>query len=290
MSGGIVDQTLDFFVKNVIIQSQSIIARTAMIKDERYSKIYELVKQRGNATVQYLTKHVYASEATIRRDLEEMENRGLIKRVWGGAILPTVEKDIPPFVRIKSNPEKKEKIAEIASHLLRSSTSIFFDSSTTCLALVPYLKQHKNITVITSSLKMSKLLDEQTSLSINLIGGYVYEGYILAGHLARECVRQYHTDMFFFSCSGISSSDGITSVEPRVIEICREMMKHSKMSILLCDTSKVGVTALQTLCDFNVPDYVIMDDFPSADPKLAEIFGERLITGSGNYSFLHQQH
>ncbi len=249
-----------------------------MLKDERYSKIYELVKQRGNATVQYLTKHVFASEATIRRDLEEMENRGLIKRVWGGAILPAVEKDIPPFVRIKTNPEKKEKIAEIASPLLRSSTSIFFDSSTTCLALVPYLKQHKNITVITSSLKMSKMLDEQTSQTVYLIGGYIYEGYILAGYPARESVRQFHTDMFFFSCSGISSSGEITSVEPRVIEVCREMMKNAKMNILLCDTSKVGVTALQTLCDFSIPDYVIMDDFPYADPGLADILGNRLIT------------
>ena len=249
-----------------------------MLKDERYSRIYELVKQRGSVTVPYLAKHVFASEATIRRDLEELENRGQLKRVWGGAILPTVEKDIPSFVRIKSNLEKKETIAEIASYLIRSSSSIFFDSSTTCLALVPYLKQHKNITVITSSLKMSKLINEQTSLSINLIGGYIYEGYILSGYLARENIRQFHTDMFFFSCSGISSTGGITSVEPRVIEVCREMMKHAKINILLCDTSKVGITTLQTLCDFDIPDYVIMDGFPSADPQLGEIFGNRLIT------------
>ena len=249
-----------------------------MIKDERYAKIYDYVRKRGSVTVQYLTKHVFASEATIRRDLEEMESRGMIKRVWGGAILPTVDKDIPSFVRIKANPEKKEKIAEIASLLLKSSTSIFFDSSTTCLALAPYLKQHKNITVITSSLKMCKMLDEQTSHTISLVGGYIYEGYILSGYLAAESVRQFHTDMFFFSCSGISSSAGITSVEPRVIEICREMMKHSNMSIILCDTSKVGVKALHTLCDFSRPDYVIMDEFPSSDPGLADKLGNRLIT------------
>ncbi len=249
-----------------------------MIKDERYSRIYELVKKRGSVTVQYLTKHVFASEATIRRDLEEMEHRGLIKRVWGGAILPTADKDIPSFVRIKTNPEKKEKIAEIASPLLKSSSSIFFDSSTTCLALVPFLKQHKNITVITSSLKMSKLLDEQTSHIVSLIGGYIYESYILAGYMAVESIKQYHTDLFFFSCSGISSKSGITSIEPRVIEVCREMMKHSKTSVLLCDSSKVGVTALHTLCDFSRPDYVIMDEFPASDPGIAEKLGKRLIT------------
>lgn len=248
-----------------------------MIKDERYAKIYEYVRMRGSVTVQYLTKHVFASEATIRRDLEEMEKRGMLKRVWGGAILPTLDKDIPSFVRIKSNPEKKEKIAEIASLLLKSSTSIFFDSSTTCLALVPYMKQHKNITVVTSSLKMSKALEEQTTHTISLIGGYIFEGYILSGYMAIENTRQFHTDMFFFSCSGISSSGGITSVEPRVIEICREMMKHSRTSVLLCDSSKVGITALHTLCDLDRPDYVIMDEFPAADPNLADKLGNRLI-------------
>ena len=69
-----------------------------MIKDERYAKIYEYVRMRGSVTVQYLTKHVFASEATIRRDLEEMEKRGMLKRVWGGAILLTLDKDIPSFV------------------------------------------------------------------------------------------------------------------------------------------------------------------------------------------------
>ena len=71
-----------------------------MFQNERCAKIYEILQQRGSVTVQYLEKQLYVSEATIRRDLDAMEKNGLLQRVWGGAMLHTVDKDIPSFVRM----------------------------------------------------------------------------------------------------------------------------------------------------------------------------------------------
>lgn len=249
-----------------------------MFQNERYSRIYEILQQRGNVTVQYLQKQLYVSEATVRRDLEAMEKSGLLQRVWGGAMLRSSDKDIPSFVRIKSNQDKKEKIASIAAGFLSNSCSVFFDSSTSCLPLIPYVAQLKNITAVTSSLKMSLRLGEQTGAAVNLLGGTVYEGYILSGYMAVNSVRQFHTDLMFFSCSGISSSAGITSIEPRVVEVCREMMNHSETRILLCDSSKLGKKALLQLAELSTPDYVVMDEVPEADPELIRILGSRLIT------------
>ncbi len=248
-----------------------------MFQNERYEKIYELVKNRGSVTVQLLEKQLYVSEATIRRDLKVMENRGLIIRVWGGAILPAVSRDIPSFVRLRSNIDKKEKIASIASKLLKNSTTIFFDSSTSCMPLVPYMSELKNVSVITNSLELSHQLVQQTSVAVTLLGGQVYEGYILTGYQAVESVKQYYTDLMFFSCSGISAEAGLTSIEQKVVEVCREMMKHTHTKVLLCDTSKVGKTALLHLADLCTPDYVIMDSVPD-DPDLVSLLGERLIT------------
>jgi DeoR family fructose operon transcriptional repressor len=236
------------------------------------------LQQRGSVTVQYLEKQLYVSEATIRRDLDALEKSGLLQRVWGGAMLHTVDKDIPSFVRLKSNQDKKEKIASVASLFLKSSTSIFFDSSTSCLPLVPYIAELKNIKVVTSSLKMSLELGQSTDAAVNLLGGAVYEDYILSGHLAVNSVRQYHTDMMFFSCSGISSACGITSIEPKVVEVCQEMMKHTALKILLCDSTKVGKNALLRLADLSEVDYVIMDEIPENDPELISALGSRLIT------------
>ena len=161
---------------------------------------------------------------------------------------------------------------------LKSSSSIFFDSSTSCLPLVPYIAELKNITVVTSSLQMSLQLGQNSDAAVNLLGGAVYEDYILSGFLAVNSVRQFHTDMMFFSCSGISSASGITSIEPRVVEVCQEMLKHTALKILLCDSSKVGKNALLRLADLNDVDYVIMDEIPENDAALVSALGNRLIT------------
>lgn len=248
-----------------------------MLKTERYSKIYDLVKDKKSVTVQYLSKKLYTSEATIRRDLADMEKSNLIKRVWGGAMLPTVNKDAPLFVREQTNQAAKEKIARIAARFLHNSCSVFMDPSSTCLPLIQYMKDLKNIVVVTNSLHVSKMLANETEASIIILGGHVYEGTILAGRTVVEAVRQYHTDLMFFSCSGISASAGLTSLEPRVVEVSQEMMRHTSKRILLADSSKVGVETLLTLSDLSVLDYVIMEKVPD-DPELVRILGDRLIT------------
>ena len=248
-----------------------------MLKTDRYSKIYNLVSSKKSVTVQYLSKKLYISEATIRRDLADMEKNNLIKRVWGGAMLPTVNKDAPLFVREQLNQDSKEKIAKIASKFLKNSCSIFMDPSSTCLPLVQYMKDLKNVVVVTNSLRVSKMVSDNTEASIIVLGGHVYEGTILAGRTVVEAVKQYHTDLMFFSCSGISASAGLTSLEPRVVEVSQEMMRHTSKKILLADSSKVGVEALLTLADITAPDYVIMEKKPD-DSELVRVLGDRLIT------------
>jgi len=247
-----------------------------MLQNERYNQIYDLVKERGTVTVHYLQNQLHASEATIRRDLKAMEDRGLIKRIWGGAMLPTVEKDIPPIVRMRLNNEKKEKIASIAANLITSGTTMFIDSSTTCLALVPCLAALKNVTVVTNNLKLSKMLEEQTSVSTILVGGQIHDGYILTGYAAIQAVKMYHTDILFFSCSNISVA-GITSIDAKVAAVCREMLRHADKKVLLCDTSKVGKASLLRVAELDDPDYVIMDSVPD-DTALVNALGDRLIT------------
>ena len=250
-----------------------------MFREERFDQIYSILKERSSATVHYLHKRLYVSEATIRRDLEAMEKEGLVERVWGGAMLKTAGKDIPSFVRIKSNAEKKEQMATVASRLLKNSSSFFFDSSTSCLPLVPYLAQLKEITVVTSSLKMSYLLGESSTAAINLLGGKVYENYILTGYTAVDAIKKYHVDQMFFSCSGLGGDGCAWSIEPLVVETNREMMKRADQRILLCDSSKFGKKFLCYLAELQDIDYVISDAVPE-DLTLKEALGDKLITSS----------
>lgn len=249
-----------------------------MLQQERLDTIYMILNERKSATVQYLQKRLYVSAATVRRDLEAMEKAGLIRRLWGGAMISSsAEKDIPGFVRNRTNREAKAKIAAEASKLLRENSSVFIDSSTSCYHLVPFLAKHKQITVITSSIQMQQLLAEHTNVNVYLLGGQVFDNGILTGHMAVDSVRQYNADMMFFSCSGISVAGGLSSIEAKVAEVSREMMKHSAKKILLCDSSKVNKQGMWRLADIEDVDYIIMDKKPD-DPVLLDVMGPRLIT------------
>lgn len=249
-----------------------------MLQKERFDQIYAILEQRSSATVQYLQKRLYVSEATVRRDLDAMEKAGLIHRVWGGAMISaSPEKDIPSFVRDRTNSAEKAKIAAIASKLLRENSSIFIDSSTSCHHLVPFLAKYKRLTVITSSLAMQRLLSEHTNVNVHLLGGQVFEKGIITGHLAVASVRQYNAGMMFFSCSGISAEKGLSSIEARVVEVSRAMMRQAETKVLLCDSSKVDKQGVWHLADIEEVDYIIMDKKPD-DPALLAAIGPRLIT------------
>lgn len=255
-----------------------------MLQKERYERIYSILQERNGATVQYLKKRLYVSEATIRRDLEAMEADGLLKRVWGGAMPQNrMDKDPPIFVRNQENTEKKEKIAKIASRLLHNSMVISMDSSTTCMQLVPYIAQFKQVSVVTFGLHIQQMLSEQTGASVHLLGGEVYEKRFVSGHVALENARQYHVDTYFFSGSGISADQGVTGSEAKSVEVSREMLRRAKQKVLLCDTTKVGKNYMWSTATLDEIDYVIMDSIPD-DEALVACLGSKLITNSSQLS------
>lgn len=250
-----------------------------MLQEERYNQIYSVLNERNIATVQFLSKKLFVSEATIRRDLDMMEKAGLIKRVWGGAMIPsTVDKDIPSFVRSKTNNDLKAKIAAAAVPFIKENSSIFIDSSTTCYHLIPYISNLKHVTVITSSVFMMQKLLDNTSATVHLLGGQVFENHILTGHIAVSNVMAYHTDLMFFSCSGIGNDGVLYSVESRFVEVSRVMMKNTEQRILLCDSSKFGKTAFWRLADLCEIDTVICDKAPENEDLLQKTQG-RLVSG-----------
>jgi len=249
-----------------------------MFQKERYEEIYNILQERQSATVQYLENRLHVSEATVRRDLAEMESLGLLQRVWGGAMLQTTaEKDPPAFVRVKSNTDKKAKIASIASRLIRESSSIFTDGSTTTMQLVPYFSKFKQLTFITNGLQIQQMLIEQTNANVYLIGGQVFDKRITTGPMAISDVKKFYADILFFSCSGISAESGITGIETKTCEVCAQMMQRAGTKVLLCDSTKASKNYLWHLADFSEIDYVIMDAVPD-DLALISAIGKKLIT------------
>ncbi len=243
--------------------------------NERQEKIYEIVSRQGSVTVEQLTKELFASDATIRRDLTKMEHDGLIVRVWGGALLSSNgSSDLPPFVRSMTNIEAKKKIANNASSLIRNNMSVFMSSGTTVTELSKLLGSFDNLTVITNGLDIVNELNK-LGVQVIVVGGELYEHFDFVGSLAESNIGMFNTDLFFFSCSGITA-DGFTSKDMKRLEVMKKMQENSVKTVLLCDTSKAGKKYTYKGFGFDKIDCVVMDSVPKDAALVSALTGKLL--------------
>jgi len=242
---------------------------------ERHKRIYDIVNALGSASVDTLTKEVFASEATIRRDLAFLEKQGLVTRVWGGAVSASKACSDPPlFIRSNSNINAKRKIAKTATRFLKDNVSVFLPSGTTVTRLAQLMHLYKNLTVITTGLDIIDTLKNHTSITLIVPGGELYESSDIAGATAVENISSYNADLFFFSCSGLTEN-GFTSNDAARLNIIKAMHKNSKMTVLLADTSKVGAQYIYNGFGFDAIDYVVFEKEPD-NKALIKALGDKL--------------
>lgn len=244
--------------------------------NERKEKIYAILKERGSATVDELVRELYASEATVRRDLSKMEADGLLVRVWGGAILEdSSNADLPAFVRSSENVFAKKAIALNASGLLADNMTVFMSSGTTVTELAKLVKSFKNMTVITNSMDIINVL-VGSSVNVISIGGELHEHFDFIGPVAEANAEEFNADVYFFSCSGLTA-DGFTSRDASRLKIMKTMHKNSEKTVLLTDTAKVGKKYTYKGFPFREIYRVVMEKVPN-DAALKKALEGKLLT------------
>lgn len=245
--------------------------------NERQERIYGILNKRGSASIEQLCSDVFASPATIRRDLKAMEQEGLLVRTWGGAISSNqVNNDPPLFVRSNTNTHAKRAIAKTAAGFLHDNASVFLPSGTTVTEVAKQMRGYKNLTVFTNGLDIIGALNDHLSAKVIVLGGELYENYDMIGSLADSAIDSLNADLFFFSCSGISA-DGFTSSDMVRLDIIKKMKKNSAKTILLADTSKVGKKYTYRGFGFEYVDHVVMERKPD-DIALVKALGKKLVT------------
>lgn len=232
-----------------------------MFEIERLDKIIALLKQRQTATVKTLAAHLYASEATVRRDLNELEKRGLVKRLHGGAVLlDGADRELPLYVREQQNVEAKRIIAAKAAHYLKDGQVIFLDASSTVMFLIKHLEPLQSLTIITNGLKTAEEL-RTLNHRIYCTGGLMlHNSSAYVGDFAAEFVRRFNADIFFFSSRGVSPDGTITDESAEETSIRRVMLQQSRQKIFMCDRSKIGKTYCYNLCRTDQTDAFLTDD------------------------------
>ena len=226
--------------------------------NNRQKKILEVINSSGTVKVAELSRTLYFSEMTIRRDLQMMEKEGLLKRVHGGAMMNESEFQYPIWYRMEINKEQKKALALQAAKYLHDGQVIFLNSSSTLAYLLPHLQQHKRLQVITNSVHLLFQLSKM-HIPCFLTGGRYneIEG-SLSGRQAEAFLRSINPDIAFLSCEGISTDGTVTDGNADIAEIDKIAVERAKTAVLLMDRSKMNTLYTYTVCQTSQLTEVIL--------------------------------
>lgn len=231
-----------------------------MLNKERQLEILKIIKANEVANVQELTKILFASEATIRRDLTELEKNGQIKRIYGGAMLVIdANNQIPLYARERENNDEKHIICEKALNYIKDGYVLFIDGSSTSQVLVKYLYKFKDLTVITNGLKIAEALADMHIKTYCTGGMLINNSYVFVGSQAETFASQYNADVCFISCRGMDEKGKFSDASENETQLRKVFLKNSKTRIVLLTSNKIGKTYLHTLCDHTDVDYILSD-------------------------------
>ena len=232
-----------------------------MLAEERRQQILKILNNKGSVHVNEVSKILNVTEETIRRDLDTLNEKRLLKRTHGGAISIEDNKSELSFnVRKEKNIEEKITIAKKAASLINNGDTIFLDASTSSMYLADELKEFTDLTIVTNSVRIILELAENP-INIIATGGILRANSLsYVGPLTNEAIKKYYADKFFTSCKGISIKHGATDSNEMEIEIKKLMSKQSQKLIVLADYSKFNKVGLSQFANFNDIDIIITDD------------------------------
>ena len=226
--------------------------------NERQRAILLKLNETGRVRVSSLSRDLFFSEMTIRRDLEKMEKEGLLKRTHGGAIENVKYYEYPVNLRSEINKEQKKHLAQQATRFLSDGQLIFFNSSSTLAYILPYLSNYKNIRVVTNSVYLLSIL-AQMHVPVSLTGGRYNEiEQSLSGRQAEAFLSEINPDIAFLSCEALSDDGRVTDSDEDLAEIAKIAVRKSRVSVMLMDRSKLGTMCSYDVCSTDQLDGVIL--------------------------------
>lgn len=234
-----------------------------MLAEERRQEILHLLDIKGSVHVTDLSKELNVTEETIRRDLDILNQRKLLKRTHGGAVPVEINNKIELSFNIRQNKKIKEKkqIAAKTIELIEEGDTIFLDASSTSLFLAKEIKKINNITVITNSIRIIFELSNASNITIISTGGILRPNSLsFVGPLANETIQKYFADKLFTSCKGISIEHGATDSNELEIEVKKNMIHQAKKVIIISDSTKLNEVSLTQFASIEDIDTIITDD------------------------------
>lgn len=230
-----------------------------MLRDRRHELIVRILRSEGPATVEALAERLAASPATIRRDLVQLDEEGLLRRVYGGA-MPIDDRD-DPFIDVAAvRTAEKDKIAQRCAEMVNDGETVLLDIGTTAHRVARALRGRSldSLTVVTSSLAVVDELQDEENVQLILLGGMVRRDYrSLVGFLTEDNLRQIKADRLFLSTSGVRPGGHVMDTTVVEVPVKRAMIASSDQVVLVADIGKFPGTGMARVCGPEDLDVVV---------------------------------
>lgn len=229
----------------------------------RTNRILEILTERGRAEVSALAGELGVSQVTMRKDLTELERRGLIRREHGWASLRSTDN---VEGRLAYHYEEKREIARRAAELVRDGDTIMVESGSCCALLAAELAaEGRDVTIITNSAFIAAYVRDAPSVQTVLLGGiYQKDAQVTVGPMVAQCVGGFYVDLLFAGTDGYSERTGFTNADQLRAQAVRDMAAHAERVVLLTESEKfrrrgtvplaLGAKPLTVITDAAAPD------------------------------------
>jgi DeoR family transcriptional regulator, fructose operon transcriptional repressor len=254
--------------------------RPGLFSNERQEEILALIRQEKRVSVTWLADHFAVVGETIRRDLADLESRGLIRRVHGGAIpLERVTFEPPIEARHDLMRPEKERIALAALAELPGAGSAFIEAGSTTSFLAGVLPADCSLTIVTNGGYIASSLARHPNLTVLAVGGRVRpRSLACVDDWALDTLSKLRVTVAFLGTNGLSAENGLTTPDPAEAAVKRAMLSIAQHTVLLADHSKIGAVSLLRYGELDQIDTLITDSgLPQGQERDLQDTGIRVI-------------
>ncbi|WP_250545649.1 DeoR/GlpR family DNA-binding transcription regulator [Paenarthrobacter sp. DKR-5] len=233
-----------------------------VLAPERQGRILRELERREAIRVTEVAAALQVSEMTVRRDIDALDARGLLRRVHGGAARQAGLSAAEPGFLVKADREREAKaaIAAAAVGLLSPGMTVFLTGGTTTYQLAQLLDRVPGLTVITNSLKVAEAIQlAGGSTKVVITGGERTPSEALAGPVATATVRRLHADLCIMGVHGISPDRGLSTPNLAEADTNEAMASAADRLMVLADKTKLGVVSLAAICPLSAVDVLVTD-------------------------------
>jgi len=247
---------------------------------ERHASILKNLNDSGRASVIELSRSLEVSEVTIRNDLNELSQKGLVQRTHGGAVKNDLfVYDVPLYEKTKQHRSEKQRIAAAAAALVNDGEIITIDSGSTTWELAKLLKSKRRLTVITNSIPIASELSTVPNLQVIVTGGSVRrESLSIVGPHSEVLLREHFANKVFLGVDGFDVHSGLTTPNLDEAHVNRLMVDMSREVIAVTDSSKFGRRSMCLIVPTKRIHKVITDSgIPKEDADYLQSIGIEVI-------------